>query len=176
MCGYAVFSYRGPAANENDLVGVETYRTLMRDHLKDAGIPKVCCEKFREAVRTGHPCDPSKDLDCDGIPNNRDLAGEVLPDIDTFTGWDNTNAPIDLFPTRSGFDLGDPDFSPNKAARNSRGVGDCPCKWELIKGELKCSPPGRKLAYYQATWRCPKTGAEVKTTKYISATEYRCGQ
>jgi hypothetical protein len=32
----------------------------------------VCCEKWQEAKRTGSPCNPLEDADCDGVPNSED--------------------------------------------------------------------------------------------------------
>ena len=163
MCGYAVFSYRD--ANLNDQLFADAYRSAMRDQLRAASASKVCCDKFRDAIRTRKPCDPRIDLDCDGRPNRTDVDDIKLPAIDVFTRSDN--AAIDFFP---GFDTSNPDFLPDRTARNSRNVGDCPCKWELVKGELNCSPDGKQKHHYKATWKCPKTGAEVITIKYAPAT------
>lgn len=129
-------------------------------------IPKrVCCDKFREAAKTGSPCDPRTDLDCDGIPNQKDIDRD-FPAIDAYTRLQT--APIDPFPPN--FNYFDPDFLPDATAHNSKGVGDCPCKWELIKGDLKCNgavnDAGEKQHVYTATWRCPTTKAEVFTTRY----------
>ena len=33
---------------------------------------EVCCEEFQKAIQSKQPCDPSKDADCDGIPNEDD--------------------------------------------------------------------------------------------------------
>ncbi|MDQ6652663.1 MAG: hypothetical protein M3Y84_07945 [Acidobacteriota bacterium] len=33
---------------------------------------EVCCEEFQKAVQSKQPCDPSKDADCDGLPNDTD--------------------------------------------------------------------------------------------------------
>lgn len=164
MCGYTVLK------QASDSFGAKT-DPLFRDAYTTAfkqGIPKkVCCDKFREAARTGTPCDPRTDLDCDGTPNQTDLnKGSSFPTIDIFTRAKDAN--IDPFPFS--FNFYDPDFLPNSTARDSKGVGDCPCKWELIKGELKCNfatdDAGKKQHVYIATWRCPTTKAEVFTTKY----------
>jgi hypothetical protein len=163
MCGYAVFSYRDSGLNER--LFADAYRAAMRDHLQARSSSKVCCDKFREAIRTRKPCDPRADVDCDGRPNRTDTTGS-FPDIDTFVR--PVNASIDAFPER--FDTSNPDFLPNRTARNSRGVGECPCKWELVKGELKCSPDGKQRHHYTATFRCPTTGAEVSTVRYAAAT------
>ena len=32
----------------------------------------VCCEEFKKALESKQPCDPKEDLDCDGIPNDKD--------------------------------------------------------------------------------------------------------
>ncbi len=34
---------------------------------------EVCCDKFKEGLRTHQPCDPTDDFDCDGVPNKKDL-------------------------------------------------------------------------------------------------------
>jgi hypothetical protein len=167
MCGYAVFSYRHSGLT--DPLVADAYRAAMKSQLEGSASSKVCCDKFREAVRSGKPCDPRADVDCDGTPNRKDASQNgQLPDIDSFVNAEN--APIDVFP--SGFDTSNPDFLPDRTARNSRGVGDCPCKWELIKGDLTCSPDGKQKHHYQATWRCPTTGAEVITVRYASPTAY----
>jgi hypothetical protein len=164
MCGYPVFRYRDSSLR--DPLFADAYRAAMRDQLLASSSSKVCCDKFAQAVRSGKPCDPRKDVDCDGRPNNTDLDDIKMPDIDAFKRANN--AAIDPFPYL--FDTSNPDFLPNRTARNSRGVGDCPCKWELVKGELRCSPDGKQDHHYKATWRCPKTGAEVITIKYAPAT------
>jgi hypothetical protein len=117
------------------------------------------------ASRAGTPCDPAADIDCDGKPNQSDVDTTVsatapLPDINLSTS--PTGADVDPFP--EGLDPNDPNFRPERTGRNSKGVGECDCKWELIKGDMKC---GRRLRnhIYTATWRCPSTKAEVVTTK-----------
>jgi hypothetical protein len=164
MCGYNVFRYSD--ASLKDPLIAEAYRLAIRDQLQASSASKVCCDKFRQAARTGKPCDPRVDVDCDGTPNTKDNDDLKMPDIDTFAR--PGNAPIDEFP--SGFDTSNPDFLPDRTARNSKGVGDCPCKWELTEGELTCSPDGKQRHHYKATWRCPKTGAEVVTVRYAPAT------
>ena len=46
------------------------------DGLWDSLVPKeglhICCDKFKEGQRTHQPCDPTKDFDCDGVPNDKD--------------------------------------------------------------------------------------------------------
>jgi len=76
-----------------------------------------------------------------------------------------------MFPP--GLDPDDPNFLPESTARDSKGVGECACKWELVKGTLTCSPDGKKDHVYVANWRCPATGKEVMTTKYAKASA-RC--
>jgi hypothetical protein len=169
MCGYAVFNYSDTFLR--DRLSANAYRRAMIDQVQSLGLNRVCCDTFRDAVRTGKPCDPRDDVDCDGQPNKSDLDEIKLPAIEIFTRPDDTR--IDYFP--SNFHKGDPDFLPNRTARASKGVGDCPCKWELISGELKCSPDGKQKHYYKATWRCPQTRAEVFTVKYAPATE-SCGK
>ena len=78
----------------------------MRDHLLATSSSTVCCDKFREAVRTRKPCDPRVDLDCDGTLNRSDIHDTTMPDIDTFVR--PNNAAIDRFPPN--FDTSNPDF------------------------------------------------------------------
>jgi hypothetical protein len=167
MCGYPILKHVSEnfAANADKLFSA-AYTTAFKQEIPK----KVCCDKFREAARTGVPCDPRADLDCDGKPNQTDVDTNSFPVIDVFTRA--ANAPIDPFPFN--FNLFDPGFSPNSAARDSKGVGDCACKWQLIKGDLKCNAVvdenGKKQHVYTATWRCPSTKAEVFTTKYAPST------
>jgi hypothetical protein len=168
ICGYPVFR-QDPGST--DPLYLEAYRDAVRDWVRSRVGNTVCCNKLREAARTGTPCYPAVDIDCDGKPNQTDVvdgAGNLpYPDINgVFTR--SEGAPIDPFP--AGLDPNDPNFRPESAARDSRGVGECDCKWELIKGDLKCSPDGRQQHVYTATWRCPSTKAEVFTTKYAPAT------
>ena len=165
VCGVEVFRR---LADSSDRLFVEAYRRGVIEEFTQQVGSKVCCDQFRDAVRNGVPCDPSKDLDCDGVPNESDTftsSGLTFPDIDAFNR--PAGARIDPFPV--GLNPDDEDFLPNRTARNSKDVGDCPCKWDLVKGELKCGggPDGRHV--YLATWRCPTTKAEVITTKYASA-------
>jgi hypothetical protein len=161
VCGHNIFSYRDE--NLKDSVFAEAYRQALRDRLAFDGSSKICCDQLADAVNTGSPCDPSIDIDCDGTPNVNDGDGR-FPNINPFQTLAGSN--IDLFPPS--FNSSDPDFRPERTARNSKGVGDCPCQWQLTGGELKCSADGRQRHYYKATWRCPTTGAEIFTVKYLS--------
>lgn len=166
MCGSVIFSY---APDSSDPLLTEAYKSALRDWVQQRVGSKICCTKFREASRTGKPCDPRADLDCDGRANQTDVVidgSASYPDLSLFTSPEG--AAIDRFP--AGLDPDDPDFMPESTARNSKGVGECDCKWELIKGDLKCSPDGKQQHVYVATWRCPSTKAEVFTTKYAPAT------
>jgi hypothetical protein len=168
VCGYPVF--RGtppPPVNE---VALAAYRELVTANVQSSTGSKICCDTLRESARTGAPCFPAVDIDCDGIPNAQDTyrddtIGISYPDIDLFTRA--PGAGIDDFPP--GLDPDDPNFLPNSTARDSKGVGDCPCKWELMSGKLACSPDGRQEHVYTATWRCPANGKEVFTTKRAKA-------
>jgi hypothetical protein len=164
MCGYAVYEYTNNGLR--DELFANAYKAALDSQLRASSSSKVCCDKFREAVKTGKPCDPSADLDCDGAPNKTDIDDSNMPDIDAFIR--PPNAQIDTFP--DSVDTNNPDFMPNRTARASTGVGDCPCKWELVRGELKCSTDGKEKHYYKATWRCPQTGTEVFTVRYAPPT------
>lgn len=165
MCGQVVFSTTND--EYKDPVFQNAFRQAVRDQLQYGGASRICCDKFRDGMRTGKPCDPTVDVDCDGKPNKTDYDNnKILPEIGSFLRRSGGN--IDNFPP--GFNSSDPKFLPDPVGRASKGVGGCPCKWEMVKGELHCSPDGKKNHYYIATWKCPTTGAEVFTTKYAPAT------
>jgi hypothetical protein len=168
MCGFQIFS---GAPEKYDDTMLAAYEGLVKDWIKGRVGSKICCSSMLNASRTGKPCDPAKDIDCDGRPNQSDIdstsvGGYPLPDINLTAT--STGADIDPYP--AGFDPNDPDFRPERTARNSKGVGDCPCKWELIRGDLKCGAGGNQSHVYTATWRCPITKAEVTTIKETAAT------
>ena len=168
MCGHVVFSFT--SGELKDPVYEQAYRAAVREQLQFGGASRICCDKFRDAVRTGTPCDPTVDVDCDGKSNQTDNKDSV-PVVNYFLRRGKAN--IDPFPPN--FNSSDPKFLPDAAGRAAKGVGACPCKWEMVKGELHCSPDGKKDHYYIATWACPRTGAEVFTTKYAPATN-PCGK
>ncbi|MCM3902249.1 MAG: hypothetical protein ND866_11130 [Pyrinomonadaceae bacterium] len=144
---------------------LEEYAAALVERVKQQIGSTVCCQSFRNALRSGEPCNPGSDVDCDGRPNQTDeVADAPFPDINIFSS--PPGASVAPFP--AGLDPDDPDFLPGSTARASRGVGDCDCKWELIKGVLNCGTGGQQHSYV-ATWRCPTTGAEVITTKYATA-------
>jgi hypothetical protein len=163
ICGHPVFHY---AASElQDSLFADAYKVALRDVVKTQMGSKVCCVDFLKAVRSGVPCDPRADLDCDGKLNDADFDLTVAPEspkgfphIDLFTKPEG--ASIDPFP--AGLDPDDPNFIPP--------AQKCDCKWELLKGTLNCSPDGRQPHSYQARWRCPSTGNEVFTRKEAPAT------
>jgi hypothetical protein len=165
ICGLPVFRFA-----DKDALLLEAYAPLLKEYVESRVGSRVCCNKIRDAARTAKPCDPTVDIDCDGILNQADLnttysSTTVFPQIDLFTI--PSGARVDPFP--AGLNPDDPDFLPNRTARDSTGVGECACKWDLIKGELKCSPDGKQQHVYVATWRCRVTKAEVMTTKYAPA-------
>jgi hypothetical protein len=166
VCGYPVF--RGAPVPPVSEIVLTAYKTLITTEVQSSVGSKVCCDTLRNAARTGSPCFPAADIDCDGVPNSRDTRREdwgVSPDINLFTRA--RGAAIDDFPY--GLDPDDPNFMPGSTARESKDVGDCPCKWELASGKLACSPDGQKDHVYTATWKCPANGKEVFTTKYAKA-------
>ena len=117
----------------------------------------VCCESWRNAARTGSPCDARADLDCDGEPNEKDQ----MPDYafrdrrpDDFVSGPIANLPFweKLYPYIN-------------------DGSTCECKWELVRVDYTCkhapnmessNPTGGRVwdaTYkYQATWKCPKGG------------------
>jgi hypothetical protein len=167
ICGLPVF--RGAPTPPVDDVSLSAYKTVISGHITETVGSRVCCDKVRESARSGNPCFPGVDIDCDGVPNANDTTQDssiVYPDIDLFTKANN--AKIDDFPP--GLNPDDKDFLPGPTARASEDVGDCPCKWELTAGKLTCSPDGQQDHVYTATWKCPANGKEVFTTKSAKAT------
>ena len=166
ICGLPV--YRGaPTPPVNDLA-LTAYKDVISAHVQRTVGSKVCCDRVHESARTGTPCFPGVDIDCDGVPNSEDTyrSNSVsYPDINLFTK--SGNASVDEFPP--GLNPDDANFLPGSTARDSKGVGDCPCKWELTSGKLACSSDGQKDHVYTATWKCPANGKEVFTTKYAKA-------
>jgi len=142
---------------------VAEYVARFTDELsRQVGGAKVCCQKFHDAVRTGQPCNPSVDVDCDGKPNNADLRIETpglgglpsvsFPDINVFST--PPGAYVDPFPEALPQD--------RRLVPPSSG---CDCKWQLIKGALTCGAPDQQHTYV-ATWKCPTSGREVVNTNY----------
>ena len=168
FCGFPIFRFDPPA--DKDQVMREAYVSVLKEWLQQTVGTKVCCSSFRKSMQTGQPCNPAVDIDCDGKPNQTDVnttySSVPVPAIDLYTS--PAGSPIDPFP--AGLNPDDPNFLPNTTARDSKGVGECACKWELIRGNLKCSPDGQQQHVYVATWRCPSNKTEVMTTKYAPAT------
>lgn len=163
VCGANVFRY---ASDGTDKLFLESQRAVIHQWVIDRVGNKVCCDRFKDRSAG---CDPRTDFDCDGISNQDDVIadrGATYPDFGMgyVTG---SGASVDPFPP--GFDPNSPDFRPERTGRDSKGVGECACKWELIKGEMACGKNGAQHVY-TATWRCPATKAEVFTTKYFPAT------
>ena len=160
ICGYPVFRLE-----DNDPVFLESaYKPVLKAWVQSRVGSKICCDKLREAARTGTPCNPGSDIDCDGKPNQTDVDSTYappspVPDINNLFSKPE-GAPIAPFP--EGLDPDDPDFLPPQ--------DKCDCKWELVKGTVNCSPDGKQRHFYQAHWRCPSTGNERFTRKYAAAT------
>ena len=162
ICGATVFRFK---SDTTDRTFLDAQRAAINDLVLERVGNKVCCDRFRDRDAT---CDPRTDFDCDGKNNQTDVIagrGGTYPDFNM--GYTRTaGAPIDPFP--AGLDPNAPDFRPENTGRNSKGVGECPCKWELIKGDMNCARDPTQQHTYTATWRCPSTRAEVFTTKYFS--------
>jgi hypothetical protein len=156
LCGYQVFSGTKPAGVDPRMFQEELESSLRKDMPR-----KVCCNRFRDAARTGAPCNARADIDCDGVLNDADLSSSGIPAIDGrgFTIATATIANYDLFPEGMSEDEIMP---PADQCKN--------CKWELIKGELNCSTDGIRDHAYRATWRCPATGAQAVKTHTAKAT------
>jgi hypothetical protein len=152
VCAYT-FYYK-PVKDLKDPLERDLIEDQLIRELKKRFGSKVCCDKFQEARRTGKPCDPTWDLDCDGKLNDKDIDTGGLPDINRIFSTAR-GAPVDPFPP--GLDPDDTEFFPPQ--------DKCDCKWELMKGTLTCSPDGKQPHSYQARWKCPSTGNERFTRK-----------
>jgi len=163
MCGLYVFRHIVPRDRYD--MGVYGYKQRLERFVTERVGSKICCDKLRDAVRTGIPCNPSEDIDCDGKSNYEDFFETaapfptILPDINNLLS-EPEGASIDPFP--KGLNADDTEFFPPQ--------DKCDCKWELKKGTLNCSRDGRRPHYYQAWWRCPSTGNERFTRKEAPAT------
>lgn len=131
----------------------------------------VCCDIWNEAVSAGSGCNPEKDADCDGLPNERD-------------NWINSHpyyAPYALMNPEDGanfdpanFDPRPPGLSWDEVMPNEPCKG---CKWVALSGKLTCSPDkykkmpeSRKRDHeYKVTWTCPTSGVQRVVTKRVAA-------
>lgn len=155
---------------DKDPLALSAYKAVLEGLATERVGSRVCCNKLRDAARTKSPCDPRSDIDCDGIPNQTDttttyLENNTLPQIDLYTIPNSSS--VDPLPP--GLNPDDPGFLPNSTARDAKGIGECPCKWQLASGKLSCSLDGVSDHVYQATWKCPANGTEVMTTKRAKA-------
>jgi hypothetical protein len=149
MCSYAVFHY----TVGHDEIFNEAYKAALITRLAARGLAQVCCDKFEDAVKTGKPCNPRLDVDCDGKPNSSDFTPDgTFPAIDgRFTEPSGTS--LDALPGGLNLEA----ISPPDQCEG--------CRWELIKSELKCNPDPTKRHTYESTWRCPTTGKEVQVDR-----------
>ena len=157
LCGYKIFSYSGNNVPSDQLY-TDAYRAALRDYFR-ANVGKVCCNRFRQAARTGQPCNARVDIDCDGKPNESDMSENGMPNFEGRGVRIPDGVNFDDFPPG----MTDDEIAPP--------AGECKdCKWVLMSGELKCSPDGRQRHVYQARWYCPSTKVEVDKFHYAPAT------
>lgn len=141
----------------------QLYDALVGDHPNT-----VCCDIWREGVSAGSGCNPERDADCDGLPNDRDTYLNSAPyDApprpgsyqETFfpNGSDFNPANFDPRPPGLSWD----ELMPNEPCKK--------CKWTAVSGKLTCSPDGRTEHEYKATWVCPTTGVQRTVTKRAPA-------
>jgi hypothetical protein len=154
ICGQPIFHKADKSLL--DPLFAEAYKAALRDHFEERIRGKICCDGFDEAVRTGKPCNPKDDVDCDGQLNKDDLADNHFPKIDAFNK--PNPAAVEWYPAD--------DFPPPTKPKDS----ECDCRWELTKGELTCSTVQTGQHSYRTTWRCPSNGREVVLTNYAPAT------
>ena len=76
LCGLEVFrgTTPGTSAAAPDAAATRAYRDAVSSYVRSQIGSSVCCDKFRDSVRTGMPCNPANDVDCDGIPNASDTS------------------------------------------------------------------------------------------------------
>lgn len=130
------------------IIGKSQGDALILEAMQAAWPKKICCDKLSGPRDTA--CDYSVDLDCDGTPNGRDDVPDNYSGEETFY---NIPAGTKYDPLPKGLRLSD--LLPDIACDG--------CKWELVKGDKKCTAKssGTGLFWYEATWKCPKTGMEV---------------
>lgn len=157
LCGYRIFTYSDKSVM-NDPLMLPAYKAALRDALR-ANVGKVCCNRFRQAARTGKPCNARTDIDCDGKPNQSDVDNNGVPEFGERAVRVPPDSSFDPFPDG----MTDDEIAPS--ASECKG-----CKWVLRSGELKCSPDGRQRHAYQARWYCPSTRVEVDKFHYAPAT------
>ena len=134
----------------------------------------VCCDSWQQAIDSGSPCDPLRDIDCDGTPNENDGApfrsASLAPRSDDFV----SNPPLTpALPFWRKVQEGMPDQS---------GCKDC--KWELVGVNYTCEHQvvrtGRRSERvdakykYEATWKCPATGQTEVTDESATMEGLRC--
>ena len=128
----------------------------------------VCCDGWREGVNAGSGCNPERDADCDGLPNDRD----------DFLNSEPYYAPPRPGSTQEAFFDGAADFNPANFDPRPPGLSwdevmpnePCKkCKWMATSGKLTCSPDGRADHEYKATWVCPSSGVTRTVTKRAPA-------
>lgn len=125
----------------------------------------VCCDVWREGVSAGSGCNPERDADCDGLPNERDYYLNSTPYHAPPRPGTAAKDSADFEPAN--FDPRPPgltwdELMPNEPCKK--------CKWTALSGKLTCSPDGRSEHEYKATWVCPTTGAQRTITKRAPAT------
>lgn len=137
----------------------------------------VCCDSWRNAADTGSPCDARRDIDCDGELNESDQ----MPD-ESFRERRSddyvSNSPLGGLP-----------FWKKLHAMMPGASGCKDCKWELVRVEYTCknvADPVRAARQnregmvfdatykYQATWKCPATGATQQTQDVVPMVDLRC--
>jgi hypothetical protein len=121
----------------------------------------VCCDIWREGVSAGSDCNPERDADCDGLPNDRDSVINAVP----YYAPPRTGDAADFNPAN--FDPRPPGLNwdevmPNEPCKK--------CKWVAQNGKLTCSPDGRRDHEYKVTWLCPSSGVTRIVTKRAPAT------
>lgn len=161
---------RGKVSYSVSACGQTFYREANADRMFTTALansfPKqMCCDNFGGGSSRGGACNPLLDADCDGTTNAKDSDPLDMPRSEDFYRKPKEST-ADPFPS----DLDLSEITPQDVACEG-------CKWELVKGEKKCKPGSGGLSefWYEATWRCPKTNAEVFRVSRIRALRRACG-
>ncbi len=134
----------------------------------------VCCESWRNAVRTKSPCDARADIDCDGEPNENDRMTEyAFPDARSPN--DFVSGPMTSMPFWQ------------KIYPYINDGSSCECKWELVRVDYTCqhapnlqssNETGGRVwdaTYkYEATWKCPRGGKTSVTRDTVVMAGRQC--
>ena len=148
----------------------------------------VCCDSWRNAANTKSPCDARLDIDCDGMPNNRDRFAEIP--LDERGSREFFVYPGQFPPSNSTVYPGrvPPLHSTVYDYLHAPDQSECKdCKWELVRYESTCkNVPNLILSdregmdffdaehKVKATWKCPANGQTKENQETVIMEQVGC--